>query len=508
MGAWVRVLSVSLPLLLALPGVSAQAHEHEAGAGIAIAHDVPADGQAFAGTPNHFALVVHGDDAVPDFHLDVPYRVSLDGEVLVETTADSGHDYDGINAFDVVFPSEGTYLVEALGASGETLASFGGTVGPRAGKGLMDVVASDVGAGRPTVFEVHIYDAGGLAAHTDATFEVWQEGALQFRTKAHTHHEPMVLSYTFPAPGDYQVRVVGFQAYPSPGALRFDPAVVEMDLAVGPGAPQPAVALPVPPPADLNAVVEGSSDGPYRLLGTYDPYTVVGPSTLQHLSALVVDEDGAPVPHVDFTASLRGPSGAVFGSDTLHEYDGIYEVATRQAVPGLYILTAEASTGDWTGSLEMAYTVAPPVVPTSAGPVALAVSAAEATAGDPAGLEFAATAATGPFAHSEIEVRARQADAAIPWFAGKLHTHDDGRFPLLLAFPTEGTHVLEADPFPLMPEAVLAAPAVFQVQVAAASAPTTLAGEPEDRAEDLPLPFLAAPLALATALALALRRRA
>ncbi|HUR24577.1 MAG TPA: hypothetical protein VM327_00995, partial [Candidatus Thermoplasmatota archaeon] len=375
---------VTLALSLAAMPASGQAHEHGAGGAIVIAHDVPADGTTFVGTPNHFAVIVKGTDPIPDFHNNVHVRVVLNGIVLFETTPDSGHDYDGVNAFDVVFPAPGAYSVEALDPEDEStmVAMFTGTVLPAPGPGkpqaeLVVTAASSapteqVLTGQPVHFTIDLLDApaaagGARIEHSDTWFEAWKDGMLEFRTKLHTHDELQELDYAFQEAGSYTVRVTGYQAYPTLAAQEefFAPVVHEQSIMVLPGVPVSAVhpESPPMPAAGLNAVVLGRGGGTYQLVGTFDPYTVVGPDTLEHLYGLVIDPaTGQTIQHVNFEAVLHGPTTHLFSSGTLHEYDGIYELTTRQELPGAYTLDLTAERGDWSDTIHMTFLVAPPVV--------------------------------------------------------------------------------------------------------------------------------------------------
>lgn len=502
------VALLALAMTSALPPAEAQGHEHGAVGPTILAHDGPVDGRQFAGNLAHFAAIAHGDDAVPDFHQDVPMRVTLDGVVLFETTPDSGHDYDGVNVLDVVFPHAGRYKVEALDASGAAIDSFEGEVLPapalQARLGTSEPM--DVLAGVPVTYGYTVREAaadGAQIDHSDCWFEVLLDGATLLRTKTHTHREEQQLQVTFPAAGTYDVRFTCFQAYPSANATLFAPFAVERSIGVGAGPPLPLLAGPsvndgqqAMPPTALNAVVTGAAGGDLLLVGTFDPYTIVGPDTLQHLNVLAVDPaTGTPRQHVDFEATLTAPGGGVlFASATLHEYDGIYELATRNAVPGLYTLEVWAEAGSWRDRVLMQWLVAPPVAPTSAGPVGLVLDQGSPRGGDPGAYLFSATAAAGPFAHGEIELQVFGA-SPVPLLRTKLHTHDDGTFPFTLALP-EGPHRFDADPFPLMPEAVVVEAASFTVPVAPAAA----ASGPEDAPAEQAAP--AAPVAL-LALALA-----
>src|SRR5207249_2613599 len=76
----------------------------------------------------HFAILDLGPGLVPEYHQQNHVRVTENGAVLMETTPDSGHDYDGVVPFDVTFPIAGAYRVETLDAGGRSLGGFNGTV--------------------------------------------------------------------------------------------------------------------------------------------------------------------------------------------------------------------------------------------------------------------------------------------------------------------------------------------------------------------------------------------
>jgi uncharacterized protein (TIGR03382 family) len=496
---------------------SAQAHEHGAmDAGIAIAHDAPADGRTYVGNVNHFAVIAHGDDEVPDFHQDIPWRVTLNGLTLVETTAVSGHDYDGVNAFDIVFPAEGTYLVEALDAEGKVAASFGGTVLPAPallGIVTLEAPSGPVLAGQPATFTYWVSTDGGdvPTAHSDCTFEALRGPRLEFRAKSHTHEDKQVATYAFADQGEYRVRVTCFQAYASPRATLFVPAVAEASLMVLPGVPANAGAAPPaspPPPSELNAVVVAPAGEGMTLVGTFDPYTIVGPDTLQHLDVLAVDATGQTIQHVDFTAVLDGPAGQVFRSETLHEYDGILEFTARQATPGPYTLRVTAEGASGSGELAMTYVVAPRAVPLNAGVVGVALEAPSPVSGTPSQWTLASYATSGPFAHGELDLRLTQEGQTVPFLQAKLHTHADGRFPFTVALPEAGKYTLDVLPFPLMAElVVLPEPASFTIEAAAGPALPLGESGAATAEQESPGPGALVALGGLAALALALRRR-
>lgn len=469
-------LAPFLALLVAvafLPSSAAQ-HAHGAASGVVISHDVPSDGRTYVGDVSHFGVLDLGSDLVPDFHQQNHIRVTENGAVLFETTADTGHDYDGVNTFDVAFPVEGTYTVEALDDQGMPEASFSGVVQP-ADPTHNVTLALQVPATAAALQQVPIHmavtDAAGLVDHSDVLLEVLQGSQLVLRTHVHTHTTPEDVTYAFAQPGTYTVRALAYLSFPSTKAHPFPPQLATRTITVGaptdPAAILALASLPTPtatsPVPDNVALQESGTGGNYTLVGTYDPYTAVGPFTQQHLDALVMDPaTHAPVQHVDFKARLVGPLGTVFDSASLHEYDGIYEFTTTQPIPGQYTLRLEATYGTWHANLAMPYTVLPPVEPAvldtppapAAGPELVTVEGLDSvTAGHAQNVTFRlADLAGNAFPHSEMDVAVLDAQG-VPVTQAKLHTHD-GSFPVTLAFPAAGAYTVRVAPFPLDAEPV------------------------------------------------------
>lgn len=455
-------------LALGLAGSGLAQHSHGTGeAFVVIAHDAPPDGRAVVGNPAHFAAILFGADGMPAFHHNMEIAVELNGVPLFATTPSSGHDYDGINGFEVVFPVPGEYVVRArTEGRDETATEFRGRVEPLgdpAPASLRLEGPEAVPAHEPAEFRYAIVDAAGVPVpDADVLFQIRRlsDGALVFRAHTHGHDGPQSLTYDFSRPGEYEVTLLAYQAFPDETAVVF-PAFtttkkVTVDfspagLADGAQPPTPGA----PERRGLNHVTMGESAGDLVLMGTYDPYTVTGPFGQARLSAVVVDQDVQPVPRVDFEAVLTDPLGReVFRSASLHEYDGVLEVLFGGQEPGPYSLHVEAQRGAWTGSLVLDYTVAPPATPLSAGPQFLeATGLDQLAAGRPGEVElFMHDAAGRPFEHSEVDVQVVPAgEDAVPVLATKLHTHDDGRFPFTLAVHEPGDYVLRLAPFSLEP---------------------------------------------------------
>jgi len=525
--AWAAALAATV--LAFAPIAAAQTHEHGATGAVVIAHDGPADGRMVAGDLAHFDVLDVGTDAVPDFHQQNHVRVTWNGQVLFETTADSGHDYDGVNAFDVVFPGPGPYMVEDLDESGAVLGMFMGAVvapAPNSGATVALEAPESATVGMPATFTYKAVDAAGaMVDHSDAWFEVRQGTQVVFRTHTHTHTDPQSLQYTFQSAGTYTVRVTAFLAFPSgKEANDFAPAVAEKTIQVASGVQPPALSPPMMPPTAMNAVAQGTtSGGSFTLVGTYDPYTTVGPATLQHLSALVMDPaTKQAVQHVNFEATLTGPFGQVFSSKSLHEYDGLYDLAVVTPAPGLYDLSVDASQGSWKGHVDLPYSVLPPVEPVAVdvppqpglGPVFYDVAGLDgAVSGKALPIEVTSRTLAGtPFPHSEIDVQVLDANK-VPVLDTKLHTHSDGKFPFTLMLPAAGDYTLRLSPFPLDPTATplfygssVGAPLDIPFKVAQGQAlPVAAAGTGAAAVHDAP--FLPAMVLVAVVAVLAVRRR-
>jgi hypothetical protein len=295
--------------------------------------------------------------------------------------------------------------------------------------------------------------------HSDAWFEVRRGTDLVFRTKTHTHDTAQSVAYAFPLPGDYTVRVTSFLAFPSLKARLFAPLVQERAVVVLPGAAPAGTPRAQVPDAPLtNNVVTDTHDPAHVLVGTYDPWTSVGPATQMHLTVLAMDPaTRMPIPHVDFNATLVDSLGrTLFHSATLHEYDGIYELAAVEPA-GLYTLSVQATFDAWTARVDLPFTVTPPVMAASFGLPPMPAAGAvlydvSGLTGAQAGKTFTigisdATLAGQPFPHSEIDYQVLSS-TGIPALAGKLHTHGDGKFRLDAAL-AQGSYTLRLSPFPL-----------------------------------------------------------
>jgi hypothetical protein len=460
-----RAALALLAVALAAAPALAQ-HEHGSGeAMVVIAHDAPPDGRAVVGNVAHFAAILFGPDGAPQFHHNMRIEVRLDGVLLWSTTPDSGHDYDGVNGFDVVFPAPGRYNVTAttMGRDGEATGSFEGFVAAAEGAQRASLRLDAPGeamAWQPASFQYAVLDAAGEPLpHTDAVFEVRQGGSagpLEFRVHTHGHDGAQRLDYAFTSPGEHLVTLIAYTAYPTADAPVFPAFVTAKQVMVSPGSPLPASPMPAVPTVnqDLNDVTMGDGPEPYVIMTTYDPYTSTGPFGEARLSTLVVDPASMqPVQHVNFQAALTDALGnVVFRSDSLHEYDGVLEVLAGQQLPGQYHLAVAAEKGAWKGNAQADYTVLPPAAALSAGPQFLELHGLEqAVSGAPAAGElFAHDAAGMPFVHSEVDLQVLPPGGGMaPVIATKLHTHDDGRFPFNLTLAEPGEYVLRLTPFPL-----------------------------------------------------------
>ncbi|HEV8359816.1 MAG TPA: hypothetical protein VGR28_05095 [Candidatus Thermoplasmatota archaeon] len=484
------VFAALAALVAAAPLAGAQQHSHAGEAMVVVAHDGPPDGRAVVGNVAHFAAIILDAQGMPAFHHNLEVRVELNGLVLFATTPDSGHDYDGVFEFDVVFPVPGAYTITAT-SDGDVQATgtFAGYVvpmdAPLPATLQLDLPAS-IAAGQPFDLTYQIVDGQGqLLPHTDALVEVREAAAghVLYRVHTHTHEEAQQLTLTLPLPGPYVARVLGYTAFPTARAPQFPAFVTEQAFEVAPGLPDLGVAPVAPvPPGAMNQVDEGEAGGEYVLLTTYDPFTVVGPFSQTRLSALVLNATTMDaVQHVNFEATLTDALGRVLlHSASLHEYDGVLEILVGDAPVGQYHLAVEASRGNWTGTASAHYTVAPPVEAMSAGPQIVEASGLdEPASGAPTDIDlFIHDLAGMPFSHGEVDLQVVPSQqGAAPILATKLHTHDDGHFPFTLTFPAAGDYdliatpfALEARPTPVFYGGSLGAPAVFHFTVAGGAA--------------------------------------
>jgi hypothetical protein len=498
------VLAAALALLL-VPMAGAQGHAHGGASGVLIVADALVGGQVHAGDLAQFSVLAVGDDAVPDFHQGIPVRVTLNGVVLFETTPDSGHDYDGIQTFAVTFPVPGPYRVEALGDDGSPLAVFEGVAlagEPRPAQARIDGPAS-VPVGALAEYTMWPEDLDGrLLEHFYALFEVRDGASVVYRAKLHGHggheHGALRAAVAFPRAGSYDVTAVLFQADTTgPQPQQFLPVAHTLAVDVTMAPPQPAVPV-LPPAGDRNRVVEAAGTKG-RLLGTFDPYAEVGPTTMQHIAVLALDEADRLVRHVDFKGELLGPLGQVlFSSEHLHETDGLLDFATTQPAPGVYTFRATDPGG---AVLEAPYVVRPPVEALSVGPQALRHSGlADLSLGVPANALLSIRDLAGrPFDHGEVDLVALGPGGA-PWLMAKLHTHADGDYAFAFTAPGEGSHT----PFPLeaRPTTFDVAPVVFTVGPGPG-----LPEAPVKPSDDVDAPALPLVLLLAAFVLAAARRR-
>jgi hypothetical protein len=519
-------------LLLLAPAALAQ-HEHGMGqAMVVIAHDSAPDGREYAGNLAHFEAVLLGPDGTPQFHHNMRIEVRENGALLWSTTPDSGHDYDGVNGFDVVFPVPGTYDITAAteGKEGEVLGSFQGYVvapDPASKATLrLDLPASPA-AGALADIKYAVLDAQGQPLpHTDALFEVRMGSTVEFRVHTHGHQGPQELQYAFAESGPHTVRVLAYDAFPSANGPTFPAFETTKQVDVQPALPAPPGSAPAlsPPDAKMNDVTTGGSQGGnFTVLTTYDPYTSVGPFSQARLSTLVLDPATMqPVQHVNFQATLTDALGReLFRSSSLHEYDGIFELLAGAQSPGQYHLDVQAQQGAWKGNASVSYTVLPPAEALSAGPQVVDVQGLDqAQSGTPTQVTlFAHDLAGQPFAHSEVDLQVAPAEGGAPFIATKLHTHDDGKFAFNVTFPAAGDYVLRLAPFSLeaRPTPVFLGPGLgpLDVPVKVAAGPALPAGQGQplsatsvpapQRTPDL-APALVALALAGTALAAARRR--
>lgn len=513
---------VGIFALALLPATQAQDHAHGGAGPIRLVTHLADPAVTFVGSMNGFTALALGDDEVPDFHQDLPMRITLDGAVLFQSNADSGHDYDGVQTVWVVFPHSGAFLVEALGEDGTPAATLQGTVLP----------TPDGGYGYSWSGGLTFPLGGGDVVVTDeGSFDAWADvrNGARLVSTATVHADDGSLAWTYMPPGLSvpQPAPLVFAARPSANETR--PALLLPGFGVptvGSGTPDAVALAPgLGLPTDTNAVVDVTGDG-LRLMGTYDPWTRVGTETLQNLAILGLRPDGTLVDDLRLQAALVGPrNGVVWSSSDILERDGIWEFASVQAEPGVYVLHAEATSSAGTATIDVPYLVTPPIDPAGAGPITIDVGVpATVRAGEAVPITVTVTDATGAaFDHSEVLL-----DVFGPWtdtggmlsgdavvapsaytLRAKLHTHADGRMTVDYAFPVAGEYTLWLSPSSLeaRPVAIGGAPLSFAakaVQLTVLPGANVTSDSPTAEAPSLGAPLLLAGLA---GVAVLLRRR-
>ena len=507
--------ALALALALLAPLAGAQSHAHEEGDGIAmVLRDGPDGGRAVAGAYAHFGFALLKDGA-PQAHRNAEIRVVHNGQVLFETT--DAHEYDGVFSLDLVFPSAGAYEVIAT-SEGMAVGTFSGQVVAPVNETVARVVADISPVEMPLVrgFQaiVSVVDAeGALIPHTDAILELREAGSkkLVSRAHAHVHDAPIAFTQHPPAPGDYELSVVAYKAFQTGRSVDVRPVLATFPVTVL-GLPD-GVATPAPAPlvgADpLEPIAGSASDGTYVLHGGYDPQRLVGVGNPARLSALLVDANGTPVPHVDFRFALEGPDGPVFASETLHEYDGHFEFTYTPSLPGVYEGTLVALRDGVEIPFLFQMQAAPPVAPLDPGAYRVLVEGLDGvSAGAPADVVFTVAGPTGVLPHSEEDVTVSRPGEP-PVYQFKMHTHASGSTLATLVFPGEGEWLVAVDPIALLPQAAIVERAEVLVRVAAGALPEpVLPLADEGPRLETPAPALPAVVAaVGVAAALALRRR-
>lgn len=541
----------ALAALVALAPVSlAQEHAHGEGPRVLLLTDAPEGGRALVGGFTHFGFALVGPDGAPIPHTDHRVTLEQNGRLLFET--EDAHEYDGLFSLDWTFTEPGPYEVRAQATDGDTVLaedSFAGVAVPVNGttSARVNVTApSTFSTSTASLFSVVVEDvaSGAMIQHSDALVEVRRlfDHALVLRAHLHAHLDPMSFAYHFQTPGEYEMRVVGYNAYPDEEVPDFAAVTTTLLFDVAPGLPAPpggrAAVAPPPLPAPGDALErataapraaapasshEANASAP-ALFVTRDPtplggQDVVGPFTQVRLSGLAYDgATGDYLPHVNFAATVRGSDGILFASDTLHEYDGHYEVLVSGLSPGEYDFALTATKDAWTGEGASSFRVVPPIVPLSAGPYFLELESVGAPrAGEPVELTFLAKGPTGmPLDHVEVDATVLAAWDAVPLTNFKVHTHDAGDMSARVTFPREGEWLVVADPTTLEPRASYTTthagprePIVFVVNVLPAEmgdALAALADSEKAPAVRIPAPGLVAVALAGACVALAVRR--
>ena len=502
-----RALVVLVLAVLASPLAFAQEHEHAGGAGGAtVLFDGPPSGRAVVGGYTHFGFALIGEDGEPVVHQNAEFAITQNGKPLFSTT--DTHEYDGLFSFDFRFTEPGPY--EVVATSGEMpIGNFSGEAIEPVNESVATIELTQTG----TAFEIAIVDAdGALLDHTDAIveFRTITGDALHARTHLHIHDAPIAFSQGFIGGGEYVAHVVGYKAFATGRSTDVRAAYAAFPVSVE-RAPAGAGAPPLPTPAAPTPLDQrgatASADG-LTLHAMYDPNNQIGVAQLARIAGVVtLDENRTTLQHVDFALDLAGPEGAVFSTQSGHEYDGVFEYLFRPAVPGAYRGMLSATYDETELAVPVEILVVPPVVPIlgGMGPISIGLEGTDGiVAGKETALIFSAMGPTGPAAHSEVEVTIFHAEEP-PLYQFKLHTHDSGLTAATVRFPHEGSWTIRIDPLPTVPEASFYTSALFEFDVAEGSQVVLPAGEGAAVAAQVPAGW--ALLAVGAAFAALLVRR-
>lgn len=484
-----RIPLAVLATLLLAPLALGQGHTHETGDGMAmVLHDGPEDGRAVVGGRTHFGFALIGPDGAPVVHRNARIDVFLDGAQVFGT--EDAHEYDGLMSLDVTFTKPGRYQVVA---SSEKMV-VGVFEGEAVAAPLRETrIEHDAAAGTLALF-----DADGLVEHADLDVELRRAGdeRLVQRFHLHVHDAPAAFSLAGP-PGGYVLRVVGYEAFPTGRDGDVATATAEFPVTLGP-VPTPAAPAVPAVPGVLRPTGASATSGGFALHGTFDPQNQVGVGQPIRLAALLVNETGMPVAHVDYAFQVKGPTGVLFSSTSLHEYDGVFEHVLVPDAPGTYDATLTATLDGAELSIPYQFQVVPPAAPIAgAGVGTVSITGLDAVvAGAPTELTFLIAGPQGPVQHSEVDVAVYHEGEA-PVYTFKLHTHASGETRAVLVFPHGGDWSLRVDPIPTLPQAVVfegpggpRAPLVFAASVADAGT----MGDAQDALAD-GAPVRAVPLA-------------
>lgn len=534
---------LAVALLFLVPPAMAQGHEHDMSEGmLLVMADTPEDGRTVVGDITHFGYVLLDPDGGPFVHHDFHVEVVLNGVTLYAT--ESGHDYDGVGGVDIVFPVPGDYTVTVTVPleDGRLEETYAGYVVPAEGAVDAEIVLdapATTRTGTLTPFTYSVVDENGtLLPHTDALVQVRRlaDDFLVMEAHTHTHEEAMSFAYAFEKAGTYDVRIVGYTAFPSKSLAVFDPVVTHHVVTVDDDGPIPTAAPSTPYPTTDGSTrvaaaparqdpAEHAHGGDYVSHVAADPASgtsmKVGPFSQVRASHVTYQtEPMRLVQHIDYEAALEGPDGVVFQSASLHEYEGILTLMSANQKLGAYTWSFSASQGNWTDAQTLTYEVAPANLPLQAGPQFIDVEGLDGlAAATPGDVTFFVHGAGGvPFMHAEVVFELQDADG-VPLIAHKLHTHSTGKFAFASSMDEAGEHILRVDPFDIhgSPTPVYYGKDPFSGRALGFDAadgtwpaPDTVTTEESapDEVGFAPGPSLVAFVALLGAVAVALRRRA
>jgi hypothetical protein len=441
-----------------------------------------------AGVPVTLGWVLTDDEGRPAFHQDARVEVTHEGRPLMATTPASGHDYDGVDPYQVAFPSPGDYTVDVRVHDDGAVRNltYEGTVTEAPSDALeLRLQAPELAtAGQRVSLGADVTGPEGRSLEDVELTLRLQRAEDRFEVlKTRLAGEHPSLGYSFARTGSFELVAV---AAPLPGgdAANLAPATARQTIQVDRGDATPPVDAPAAQPMVNEREPGERGAGGYELFATFDPYTSVGPDGRLRLGLLTLAEDThEPARGVDYRVSILDPDDdQILHTGDLHAEDGFEYVTLSRPHEGTYTARIEAVKDDWRDHTVAEFTVLPPTAATNAGPLFASPNATrEVDTGQPTTFPvYVEDAAGQPLSHGEVDVRWLDGDG-VPLVTGKLHAHENGTLPITLQAHEPGDHRLQ-----LLPQSLQPAPTPFTYGEEVGQPPTFAVEAAGDDVEEPP----------------------